>query len=61
MTNSYVEAPDPSVTVFSHKDFWEVIKIQLGHKVGVDLSSGGQAFHGGQTLHTDLVWIPQEA
>lgn len=46
LKKSYVEAPAPSVTVFSHKDFWEVIKIQLGHKVRVRLSPGSTSWPG---------------
>lgn len=32
--NSYVEAPNPSVTMFGDKVFTEVIKLKQGHKGG---------------------------
>jgi len=56
----YVKAPNPKVTVFSHRDFIEVIKIKWGHKNGVGLASvsmGCQALHGGSALYANLVLV----
>lgn len=56
--NSHVTAPNPKVTVFSHRDFMGVIKIKWGHKDGIGLASVSmscQALHSGSALYANLV------